>query len=561
MDRRRQWQLGYLHAELALLSTSAATTYVQGDNALFDDTATGTTSVNLTSPATPNTVTFNNSVLTYTLSGAAITGPGSLTVTGSGLAILANDNSYTGGTTITAGTLQLGNGGTTGSLTGNVTDNDTLAFSRSDNPVFAGTISGSGGVAQIGSGVTTLTANNTYTGATTISNGTLQLGAGGNTGMIAGDIVNNSALVFSRSDTAFYNGVISGGGGVTQAGPGTLVFTGNHTYTGLTTISGGTLQIGNGGATGSIVADVAFPPLYDVGAALVFARSDTTTYGGSTSGVGQLVQQGPGNLILTGNNTHTGGTVFSGGTVTVASDANLGAANGGLLFYNGTLAFSAPVTLSARNLWPNGQAATINNNGYNITMPGTIQKGVGSGSIVMNGAGTLTLTSNDNWHANTAGSTFTVNGGVLSVDTNAEVPTLQLVLNGGTLRLTNQMGSGVPTTASGTEFSTNILVGANGATLDTGGNWVTTLGAITGAGNLTKIGSGTWCMGYGMGNSSFTGNLHIVAGSVVDANSYMPGAATDAISNSTIVTVDAGATWDDSWGNGEDLGGFAAQGM
>ena len=63
---------------------------------------------------------------------------------GTGTTILTANNTYTGGTTISAGTLQLGNGGTTGSIVGNVIDNGTLAFNRSDGDVFAGTISGTG---------------------------------------------------------------------------------------------------------------------------------------------------------------------------------------------------------------------------------------------------------------------------------------------------------------------------------------------------------------------------------------------------------------------------------
>jgi autotransporter-associated beta strand protein len=67
------------------------------------------------------------------------------------------------------------NGGTTGSIVGNVLDNATLAFNRSNATTFAGTISGSGAVNQIGSGTTILTATNTYTGGTTISGGVLQV--------------------------------------------------------------------------------------------------------------------------------------------------------------------------------------------------------------------------------------------------------------------------------------------------------------------------------------------------------------------------------------------------
>ena len=93
--------------------------------------------------------------------------------------MLTGANSYTGGTTISAGTLQLGNGGTTGSIVGDVTDNGTLAFNRSDAITFGGVVSGTGSLTQLGAGTTTLTGTNTYTGGTTISAGRLQLGDGG----------------------------------------------------------------------------------------------------------------------------------------------------------------------------------------------------------------------------------------------------------------------------------------------------------------------------------------------------------------------------------------------
>src|SRR4029079_2814499 len=111
-----------------------------------------------------------------------------------------NNNTYTGGTTINSGTLQLGNGGTTGSIIGDVTDNGTLAFNRSDSVIFNGAISGTGSVVNQGSGTLILTGTNTYTGGTTINNGTLQVGNGGTTGSIAGNVVDNGTLAFNRSD-------------------------------------------------------------------------------------------------------------------------------------------------------------------------------------------------------------------------------------------------------------------------------------------------------------------------------------------------------------------------
>ncbi|MBV8901230.1 MAG: autotransporter-associated beta strand repeat-containing protein, partial [Verrucomicrobia bacterium] len=107
---------------------------------------------------------------------------GSLTKIGTGTLTLTGANTYTGGTAINAGTLQLGNRGTSGSVAGNILDNGSLAFDRSDVSTFGGVISGPGSVAQLGTGTTVLTANNPYAGGTTIASGsTLQLGNGGPT--------------------------------------------------------------------------------------------------------------------------------------------------------------------------------------------------------------------------------------------------------------------------------------------------------------------------------------------------------------------------------------------
>ena len=131
---------------------------------------------------------------------------------GTGVLTIMSDATYTGGTTINAGTLQIGNGGTSGSIIGDVNDNGTLAFNRSDIVTFCGVVSGTGALTQVGSGTTILTGANIYCGGTTIAAGTLQLGNGGTTGSIIGDVVDNATLAFNRADTVTFAGAISGTG-------------------------------------------------------------------------------------------------------------------------------------------------------------------------------------------------------------------------------------------------------------------------------------------------------------------------------------------------------------
>src|SRR5262249_45189244 len=165
----------------------------------------------------------------------------SLAKQGTGTWIIDEDLSYKGGTTIGSGTLQIGNGGMTGSVAGNVIDNGVLVFNRSDSVTFGGAISGTGSVAQIGTGTTILTGSNTYTGGTTISAGTLQLGNGGTTGSVTGNVIDNGVLAFNRSDSVTFRGVISGIGSLVKQGAGTLTLPGANTYTGTTTVNAGSL--------------------------------------------------------------------------------------------------------------------------------------------------------------------------------------------------------------------------------------------------------------------------------------------------------------------------------
>lgn len=181
-----------------------------------------------------------------------ISDSGSITKNGPGLLILSAENTYTNTTLINEGTLQLGHGGTTGSLASSgITNNGTLAFNRSDSGLTVGVvISGSGAVNQVGSGTTVLTATNSYSGLTTINSGTLQMGTGTG-GSASGSInqtsglVNNGVLAFNRSNLTSPTYPISGTGVVNQIGNGITELSGVNSYSGGTNVNAGTLTFLN----------------------------------------------------------------------------------------------------------------------------------------------------------------------------------------------------------------------------------------------------------------------------------------------------------------------------
>lgn len=232
------------------------------------------------------------------LFGGAITGTGGLTKTGTGTLTLTGANTYTGDTTIASGTLQLGNGGTSGSLAGNVVNNGALLLNRSNTLTLNGAISGNGTVSQIGTGTTILTGASTYTGGTTISAGALQLGAGGTSGSIVGQVANNGALVFNRSDVMTFDNTVVGTGAIQQIGSGTTRLNAdNAAFAGTTDVRAGTLSV-NGLLGGTMT--VFGGRLQGIG-----------TVGGTMNEAGGTIAPGNsiGTLTIAGNYTSNGGTL------------------------------------------------------------------------------------------------------------------------------------------------------------------------------------------------------------------------------------------------------------
>src|SRR6185503_6465318 len=197
-----------------------------------------------------------------------VSGSGLLSKEGSGILTLDNPSAtWTGGTRIRSGTLQLGRRGSNGLLPGTLTNPSsivihsgaTFKFNRGSNKSFFDIISGAGSltVANPPTAIVRLVSDTTYTGPTTTSSGTLMIGQGnpGQPGSIVSSVVNNSGtLVFNRVEDLTYAGAIGGVGATTKSAAGRLVLTGTHSYTGVTTVDAGALLV-NGvlGASAVIV--------------------------------------------------------------------------------------------------------------------------------------------------------------------------------------------------------------------------------------------------------------------------------------------------------------------
>lgn len=320
-------------------------------------------------------ITFDVTTGATEITATAVTGANSVRKTGGGTQILTGRNTYNQGTTISAGTLQLGNGGTTGSLTGGIINNGALVTDRSDALTLTGAVSGSGSLTKLGAGMLTLTGAYTNTGNITISAGTLQL-AGVQSNTILGNIINNSSLDVSGGTTTILSSNITGTGALLKSGNGFLSITSDTSYSGGTTISSGALSLGKGGTTGSIIGNVIN------NGTLYVDRSNAITLDNNISGSGYLVKQRTNTLTLTGQNTFTGNTYIKAGTVAVGNGGTTGFLVSGVTLSSGT-------TLAFNRSDATSYMGQIN---HEYTPSGTLLK---------NGAGSLTVSNQTYFGGNT----------------------------------------------------------------------------------------------------------------------------------------------------------------
>ncbi|ECI6536806.1 autotransporter outer membrane beta-barrel domain-containing protein, partial [Salmonella enterica subsp. enterica] len=263
-----------------------------------------------------------------------VTGEGQIVKSGSDELIVTGDNTYSGGTTISGGTLTADHADSLG--TGAVANSGVLQVGEGE---LENTLSGSGSLVKTGTGELTLSGDNTYSGGTTITGGTLTADHADSLG--SGDIDNSGVLKVGEGDL---ENTLSGSGSLVKTGTGELTLSGGNDYSGGTTIIGGTLtadhadSLGTGAVANSGVLQVGEGELEN-----------------TLSGSGSLVKTGTGELTLGGDNSYSGDTTIADGTLIAANVNALGSGN---IDNSGTLMLDANGAFELANITTHTGATT-----------------------------------------------------------------------------------------------------------------------------------------------------------------------------------------------------------
>ena len=543
-DGSAPWQTS--GSSTAWTASGSATAYLETDDVLFENG--GVSSVVLATDVTPGSIEFTATSTDYeftTANGSKIVGVGSVIKSGTSKVTLSTANTYSGGTTLSAGRIALGddsalgtgtvtlNGGALSSVAsaartitnnlviggsielGNATDNGVLTFqtgtvnlsgadrqiTTSSNVTLAGAIS-NGGITKLGNGILTLSGANTYDGGVTVSAGRVRAGSasafGTGTVTLAGGTSLSSDSVSSRIlangfaltgnatlGNATDNGDLTLSGAVDLAG-NTVSVASNVTFSGSVTtgtlsVSNGTLALGGS----NILADTA----------------DVTLASGTTFNIGGFAD-------TMGDLTVTNATV-SNGTLTAASVS----ASAGTISAN--LAGSGALTKTT--------AGSLLLSGANSSYSGTLS--VANGTLLVGGANAL------------GSGTVTLSAGTTLASDSITARTLgnNLVLDGN-VTLGDSVNTGTLTFSSGVALNdaNRTITTASNVTL---GGIISSTNAANGA--LTKAGAGTLTLS---GDNTYTG------GTTVSAGTLQLGAA-NRLADTGGVSLASGTTF--------NLGGFA----
>lgn len=453
---------------------------------------------------------------------------------------------FNGAVNISGGTLQLGDGGTTGSLYADITNNSTLAFNRSNAYKFDTVISGTGDVVQLGSGTLTLSGVNTYSGGTKLNAGTIAvasdaaLGAASGALSFNGGALNNTAAFtsgrtfdfganggFVKTDkTLTLNGAITGAGNLIKNGDGELVYNGDGSaHTGATNVLGGTFTL-HGKLGGAV--QVSENGTLDGDGTIT---GNTHIVGGTLSGVSGQTLQFNGDLKLDTNSKtnvamgadtdamfNVTGDLTVGGTLNISDDGGFGIgvnnvfhADGVVTNTNLTIGTVDPAIEAANISLTVGQHdVTLTNtggltlgywDGANTTGDGTVHGGTGTW-------GTGNNWTNENGTANGpwVDAQFAIFGGTAGTVTIAPAGVgaagMQFAVDGYT------MGGGTLTLANG-NTAPIIRVGDGSAGSDA--TKATISAVIAGTNGLNKTGKGTLIL---TGANTYTGDTKISLGTL-----------------------------------------------
>ncbi len=504
--------------------------------------------ISITAPSTISTT----GAFTLTVSGL-VSGAGNLTTTGTvagGTVLLQGANtSHTGAITVSSGTLKVGNDDALGATSAGTTVNsgatlDLAGFNVCPEPLtINGTLSNTGVNTSIcaaslsaGCSALNLPANITLdlagadlTIGSLTGSGNVTLGA------------NTLTIGCDNTSPAAYSGIISGTGGITKIGTGTLTLSGANTYTGASTVNAGTLRLATAAEriSNSSALIVNSPGTFDLGGfaetvasisgngtitntgaatSLTFGDANNTTFSGLITNAASalsLIKQGTGTTTLSGANSYTGTTTINAGALSISADNNLGTAPGAatpgkLTLNGGTLITTSTFTLSTnRGITLGASGGTIQVEPSTTLTYGGIA--AGTGSLTKTGTGTLVLSGTNTYTGATNIDAGTLKLGSATALADGATGTDVTIASGATLDLAGFSETISSLAGAGTVTNT----GAN-ATLSVGNdNSSTTFSGViqngTGTIALTKQGTGTLTL---TGTNTYTGTTIINAGTL-----------------------------------------------
>ncbi len=580
----------YLTGGASAITTNHTTLSVSiANNIVF---TTSNPSITTTAGGTFNlsgTLSHDGLTLTFVGNGSStisqiISGTGALTKTGNGSLILSANNTYTGVTTISAGTLQIGNSSTSGSIAStSIVNNGILIYDRSDAFTVSTPISGSGSVKKSGTGTLTITNENTYTGGFSISGGTISASAENNFGVPSGvkliDFIGNGTLIvtasFSTSKeltsvgssrsmtfdiksgvTFTANGNVraySGSGITSKNGAGKLVLGADNTQFDCDLyLNAGTAELSHLGCLGNvqnndylyaaagttviIKKDVSLPftsclQINGTGVNLIIDRA--TSGAGVIHSFYKYVSNGAYNLYVTAGSNITSGTTG----VTIRYYTTLNGNSTIDITDPGTpdilMTFTDDIIATNKNLIFQGTGDFFVNDTIR-TGSGTITKS-GNGILTLNGLSTFTgsktfntgtLRLNHSQALGTTAGTFIINGGTID-NTSGSALTLidypQTWSGDFTFTGTNDLNMGSGTITMSADIIITVTTNSKNLTIGGGINSGTRNLTKSGAGNIVCINQSITIKTLTINQGSFTstsGNLYL-AGNFSNSGTFI----------------------------------------